>query len=125
MAERRFSINGEWAEKAPEGIRIGLTQGVVDDLGDITFVGLPELGTSLEAGTPAVALEAVKAALDLLSPLSGTVIGVNGAVVQDPSLLNRSPEDAWLFCLKGVPDDQWRSLWETADGNKNSEGRLS
>ncbi len=91
----KFTDSHEWV--TAEGL-VGITAHAQKELGDIVFVQLPEIGTKLTAGKEAAVLESTKAAADIYSPVSGTVIEINEALQNTPSLLNTDPEKSgWLF----------------------------
>lgn len=79
---------------------VGITDYAQSQLGDIVFVEVPAAGTSLAKGKEAAVVESVKAASDVYSPVSGTVIEGNAALEDDPALVNTAPEsDGWFFKL--------------------------
>lgn len=97
----KFTETHEWIEVA-EGIgTVGVTDYAQHELGDIVFVELPKIGKQVKAQEEAVVLESTKAAADVYSPLSGTVVEVNPRLVQNSELINQSPEkEGWLFKIK-------------------------
>ncbi|MEI8092860.1 MAG: glycine cleavage system protein H [Spirochaetales bacterium] len=111
-----FSLSGEWVEAVESGWRVGLSVENVSDLGDVTFIELPLVGTRVAPDSPAAVIEAVKAATDFHPPVSGTVRLVNAAVSGNPGLLNQDPEgEAWLIELANVvPGDLEPLLTEVA-----------
>lgn len=90
-----------WQETQADTVRIGLTEGAQQAFGQIKFAELPAVGATLTVGKPFLAVEAEKAVLDLDAPLSGTVVTVNEAASDDPSLLD-SPErkNNWVITIK-------------------------
>lgn len=95
---KKFTKSGEWVEPFGEYYRVGLSRENVEALGDITFVELPSIGALAGGESPSAVLEAVKAATDFHSPVSGRIIGVNTLLSQNPGLMNSSPEDeAWIL----------------------------
>ena len=83
---------------------VGITEFAQEQLGDIVFVELPEVGQALDAEADAAIVESVKAASDLYSPLSGEVIEINSLLEDQPEIINSSPyEDGWFFKL--TPSD--------------------
>lgn len=83
----------------PDGT-VGITTYAQDQLGDIVFVELPRVGQKLKKGDEAAVVESVKAASEIYSPASGTVIAVNDALASNPGLVNESPEaEGWIFKL--------------------------
>jgi glycine cleavage system H protein len=80
---------------------VGITSFAQDQLGDIVFVELPSVGQKLKKGDEAAVVESVKAASEIYSPATGTVIEVNLALTGEPGLINVSPDaDGWIFKLK-------------------------
>ena len=100
-ADLKFLSSHEWARVESDGtITIGISDHAQDLLGDIVFVELPEVGQSLDAESDAAIVEAVKAASDVYSPLSGEVIEVNSLLEDQPEIINSSPyEDGWFYKL--------------------------
>ena len=96
-----YSKDHEWIEIADhEAATVGITLHAQDALGDVVFVGLPEVGRTLKQGEVAGVVESVKAAADLYSPVSGEVVEVNEALRADPSLANTDPlGNGWFFKL--------------------------
>lgn len=96
----RYSADHEWlsAEQPP---RVGITAVASDALGELVFVDLPEVGAEVEAGEPCGELESTKSVSDLVSPVTGTVVEVNEAVVDEPGTINADPYGAgWLFTVQ-------------------------
>jgi glycine cleavage system H protein len=99
--DRRYSQTHEWCKLEGASAVMGLTKFAVDQLTDITFIGLPAPGTKLTAGQPLGQVESVKAANDIYAPISGEVVEINQAAVDEPSLLNSDPFEAgWLVRIK-------------------------
>jgi glycine cleavage system H protein len=96
-----YSETHEWAELADNRAKIGISEFAQKELGDIVYVELPQVGKRLEAGDEAAVLESTKAAADVYSPLSGSIVEVNEALVDQPELVNSDPEDGgWLYVLQ-------------------------
>jgi len=96
-----YSDKHEWVEVVDKNIaKVGITQYAADALGDVVYAQLPEVGRVLRMGDECGALESVKAASEIYSPVSGTVIASNEVVEDKPALINTSSEEAaWLFQL--------------------------
>jgi glycine cleavage system H protein len=91
----------EWARIEGKEAVIGITHYAQDQLGDVTYVDLPAVGTQLVAGKEFGSIESVKAASDLYSPVSGSVIAVNEALEGAPEFINKSPyDDGWMLRVK-------------------------
>jgi len=97
----RYSKTHEWVKLENDTAAVGITDHAQDTLGDITFVELPKVGAQLKQGGEAGVIESVKAASDLISPVSGAVASVNGALDSAPETINGDPYGAgWLYTLK-------------------------
>ena len=95
---RYFTEDHEWIELDGEIGTVGITEYAQGQLGDIVFVEVPEEGKELTKGDEAAVVESVKAASDVYSPVSGTVIEGNAALAETPALVNEDPEgDGWFF----------------------------
>lgn len=93
-----FSDTHEWVKVEGKSATVGITSHAQNELGEIVFIQLPQVGEIIKAGGEIVVLESTKAAADIYTPVSGTVTEVNSALATDPDLLNRSPEEGgWLF----------------------------
>lgn len=101
-ADLRYAKSHEWLKPASDGTAtVGITDYAQNSLGDITYVQLPKVGTTYAAGASFGVVESVKAASDLYSPVSGTVIEVNKALDGAPETLNSDPYAAgWVMKLK-------------------------
>lgn len=97
---RYFTEDHEWVELDGDIGTVGITDYAQEQLGDIVFVDVPEEGKELTKGDEAAVVESVKAASDVYSPVSGTVIEGNAALAETPALVNEDPEgDGWFFKL--------------------------
>ena len=97
----KFTEDHEWLKIEGDVATVGITEHAAEQLGDLVFVELPEVGAKLDKGGEASTVESVKAASDVYSPLAGEVTEVNQAIADDPSLVNSDPTGAgWFFKLK-------------------------
>jgi glycine cleavage system H protein len=97
---RYFTKDHEWIEIDGDTGTVGITDYAQSQLGDITFVELPEPGATAAKGASVSVVDSVKAASDIYSPVSGTVSASNGALEDAPELVNTAAEaDGWLFQL--------------------------
>ncbi|MET0748078.1 MAG: glycine cleavage system protein GcvH [Rhizobium sp.] len=97
----KFTEEHEWLNIEDGIATVGITTYAVEQLGDLVFVELPEIGASLTKGGNAATVESVKAASDVYSPLDGEVTEVNPAIVADPALVNSDAMGkGWFFKLK-------------------------
>ena len=98
--ECRYTKDHEWFKLEGKRARIGITEHAQAELGDIVFVELPAVGTSVQKGDNVATVESVKAVGDVFSPASGTVVEVNGALEDAPETINGSPHgDGWILVL--------------------------
>ena len=101
MSEVKYSKEHEWIKLEGDTATIGITKHATEMLGDIVFVELPEIGSSVEKDGNAGVVESTKAASDVYTPVSGEVVENNQAIVDDPGKVNSDPEnEAWFFKLK-------------------------
>lgn len=102
MSEMKFTKSHEWVRLENDGTAtIGITDHAQHALGDMVFVELPEVGTTLSVGKESGVVESVKSASDVYAPISGEVVAGNELVVASPDLLNKDPQNtAWLFKVK-------------------------
>ncbi|MBN8500825.1 MAG: glycine cleavage system protein GcvH [Sphingomonadales bacterium] len=97
---RYFSEDHEWIEVDGDTGTVGITDYAQGQLGDITFVELPEAGSTVKKGDAPCVVDSVKAASDVYAPVSGTVTESNAALEGEPELVNSDPENGgWLFRL--------------------------
>jgi glycine cleavage system H protein len=116
MSEVKFSKAHEWIKIEEEVATIGITKHATEMLGDIVFVELPEKGSTVEKDGNAGVVESTKAASDVYTPVSGEVIDINKAIVDDPSIINSDPEgNAWFFKLKIKDQSEMNSLMSAND----------
>lgn len=108
-AELLYSKDHEWVRVESDGVAvIGVTDFAAEQLGDVVYVDLPEVGSEIASGTEMGEIESTKSVSDLFSPISGTVSETNQAVVDEPELVNSSPfEEGWLIkaTFEALPDD--------------------
>lgn len=98
----KYTEEHEWVRQEGDLAVVGITAYAADQLGDITFVELPEVDDELEAGGEMGVIESVKAAADVYAPISGTVAEANTALEDEPGLVNAEPhEGGWLVKLSG------------------------
>lgn len=97
----RFTKDHEWIEVDGDVATVGITAYAAEQLGDVVFVEVPEVGKSVKAGDGLAVVESVKAASDVYAPISGEVVEANGAVADAPETVNASPEaGGWFAKLK-------------------------
>ncbi|MBP2562534.1 glycine cleavage system H protein [Neorhizobium galegae] len=113
MSKLYFTQDHEWIRVDGEIATVGITEYAQDQLGDMVFVGAPDIGSAMSAGDVAVVVESVKAASDVYSPIDGEIVEVNEQLSSAPDLLNRSPEtDGWLWKMKIANTAQLEGLMD-------------
>lgn len=106
-----YSEEHEWIKKEDTKVRIGITDFAQDELGDIVFVELPEVGDEVEADEPFGSVESVKTVSELYAPLSGKVVEVNEELEDSPEFVNESPyEKAWMVVLEPSKESEFDDL---------------
>ena len=122
MSEVKYSKEHEWIKLDGDTAVVGITQHATEMLGDIVFVELPEIGSSVVKDGNAGAVESTKAASDIYTPVSGEIIENNQAIVDDPAKVNSDPEnEAWFFKLKITDKSEMDSLMNKEEYEKFSK----
>ena len=115
MAKTYFTQDHEWLSVEGGIATVGITDYAQEQLGDLVFVELPQIGTKLSKGDTAVVVESVKAASDVHAPVDGEIIDANGALSSDPSLVNSAATgDGWLWKMKLADEGQLAGLMDDA-----------
>jgi glycine cleavage system H protein len=96
----RYTNDHEWAKVTGDTVKIGISDYAQDQLGDIVFVELPEVGDTFAEGDEFGTLESVKAVSELYAPIAGEVVAVNEALEDAPELLNTDPYGGWIVEIK-------------------------
>jgi glycine cleavage system H protein len=97
----KYAPSHEWVRLEKDNIvRIGITDFAQQELGDLVFIELPDVGRKLAEKEQCAVVESVKTASDLFSPVSGEVVAVNESVADEPELINNDAYGTWLFCIK-------------------------
>ncbi|TMV07660.1 glycine cleavage system protein GcvH [Ruegeria sediminis] len=97
----KYTEEHEWLEADGDVVTVGITAHAAEQLGDVVFVELPEVGTEVSKDDEIVVIESVKAASDILAPLDGEIVEVNEVLTDNPGLVNEDPTgDAWFFKIK-------------------------
>ena len=112
---RYFTEEHEWIDVDGDTATVGITDYAQGQLGDIVFVELPQPGTQVAKGKDAAVVESVKAASDVYAPITGEVTEANGALEDDPALVNTAPVgDGWFFKLTIADTSQLEGLMDEA-----------
>lgn len=114
----RYAESHEWVSLDGEIATVGITDYAQHALGDIVYVDMPEVGDEVTAGEEFGAVESVKAASDLYSPVSGEVVEINEALEDEPGLINQDAFDNWIMKVKVSDASEIDSLLD-ADAYKN------
>jgi glycine cleavage system H protein len=102
-ADLKYGRTHEWAREEDDTVVVGITHYAQDQLGEVVFVELPEVGNGAEAGEELGTLESVKAVSEFNSPVAGEVIEVNTRLEDEPNLVNEDPYgDGWLVKINGT-----------------------
>lgn len=98
-----YAKTHEWVQIDGDEAIIGISAHAAEELGDLTYVELPEVGADVIVGDSLGSIESVKAASDVYAPISGTIMAVNMAIEDDPGLVNQSAEDeGWICRLENI-----------------------
>ena len=109
----RYADRHEYVRPEGERLRLGLSAFAVDQLGDIVFVELPEVGATVQQGASFGSVESVKAVEDLLAPVGGVVLARNEAVLASPEELQQDPYgEGWLLLLQPADPAQLEGLMD-------------
>ena len=111
-----YAKSHEWVRKDTDQVTIGISDYAQDQLGDVVFVELPEVGACFQQGDELGSVESVKAVSELYIPVGGEVIKINEAVADNPALVNESPYDeGWLLKIKTNNENEFDSLMKKDD----------
>jgi glycine cleavage system H protein len=97
-ADLKFSRDHEWARLTGSTVRIGITDYAQDALGDVVYVDLPSVGSTIEAGAPLGEVESTKSVSEIYAPVSGTVVAVNSELSGSPESINSDPYGGGWIC---------------------------
>ena len=115
MSDVRYTKEHEWVRLDGDLATVGISDYAQEQLGELVFVELPEIGRQVSRGGSLAVVESVKAASDVYAPVSGEVVEVNGDLENDPGLVNRSAEDEGWFCKLRLADQgELTQLMDTA-----------
>ena len=107
----KFTEEHEWLLANGDVVTVGITEHAAEQLGDVVFVELPEVGDEVAKDDEIVVIESVKAASDIMAPLDGEIVEINDAIVENPAMVNDDPQGAaWFFKIKttdAAPMDEY------------------
>ncbi len=111
----RYSAEHEWVRVEGTRVRVGITDYAQDALGDIVFVDLPTVGSTVEAGGQMGELESTKSVSELYAPVAGTITAVNDALAGGPERINQDPYgEGWICEIELAPDADQAALLDAA-----------
>ena len=112
----KYAKSHEWSNlEESDIIRVGITDFAQEELGDLVYVELPELGVKFQAGEQCAVVESVKTASELYSPVTGEIVAVNETVTDEPEQVNDDPYKCWLFCIKADDVSELERLMSAKD----------
>lgn len=115
MAKLYFTEDHEWISLENGVATVGITNHAQEQLGDLVFVELPEVGSNVSKGDAAAVVESVKAASDVYSPVDGKILEVNEALTSDPAMVNQKAEkEGWLWKMELSDESQLNGLMDEA-----------
>ena len=104
--QARYAKTHEWVRMEGDVAVVGISDAAQDMLSDVVYIELPKVGAQVTAGQQAAVVESVKAAEDVISPISGTVAEINEALVNSPEMVNGDPYGSWFYRVTPGPDAQ-------------------
>lgn len=121
--DRRYTKEHEWVRAEDDVVVAGITDFAQHELGDVVFVDLPEIGLTVTAGDELGTIESVKAVAEVYAPVSGEVVEVNEALVEEPEAVNTDPHGGgWLVKIKLSSPDEIDSLMSAAEYEEFAAG---
>ena len=123
MSEVRFTKDHEWVRVEGDTATVGISEYAQEQLGDVVFIELPNVGADVEAGGDAAVVESVKAASEVYAPIAGKIVEVNEDLEASPGLVNESAEDqGWFWRMEIADPDEIEELMSAADYKAFLEG---
>jgi glycine cleavage system H protein len=113
-ADLKYTKDHEWIRIAGDTAEIGITDFAQQQLGDVVYVELPDVGRQLKAGESFGSIESVKAVSELFAPMTGQVIEVNPSLKDHPEAVNSSPHESWMVKIRLADRDALSSLLDSA-----------
>lgn len=111
----KYAKTHEWSNLEDQNlVRVGITDFAQEELGDLVYIELPEIGKQLNSGDQCAVVESVKTASDLFSPVTGTVTSINETVLESPEQVNDAPYETWLFCIKAENINELDNLMDAS-----------
>lgn len=113
-ADLKYIDTHQWLRVAADGTgTVGITDFAQEQLGDVVYIGLPEVGDTVTGGEEAAVAESVKSASDVFSPVTGEVVEINEKLEDEPEIVNEDPYgEGWLFRVRLTDQGEVDSLWD-------------
>ena len=113
-ADRKYTKDHEWIRIDGDTGEVGITDYAQQQLGDVVYVDLPEIGRSITAGESFGSIESVKAVSELFAPMSGEVVEVNPSLKDHPEMINSKPHETWMVKVRVSDPKEAGSLLDSA-----------
>ncbi|AQP44101.1 glycine cleavage system protein GcvH [Tessaracoccus flavus] len=110
----RYTADHEWLDDSGDDVAVGITAHATEELGDIVFIELPEVGAELTTGDEAAVIESTKAASGIAAPFDGVVTAVNDELAESPEKVNEDPTGSWFFRIRPADPGALDSLLDEA-----------
>ena len=110
----KYTKDHEWIEIAGDRGKVGITDYAQQQLGDVVYVDLPEVGSKVRSGQSFGTIESVKAVSELYSPVSGEVLEVNAALKEKPEVVNTKPHETWMIVVRMANPSEASALLDAA-----------
>ncbi len=110
----KYTKDHEWIELTADNGKVGITDYAQQQLGDVVYVELPEVGAKVKQGQSFGTIESVKAVSELYSPVTGEIVEVNSALKDKPETVNANPHDSWMVVIKMTVPSEAAALLDAA-----------
>ncbi len=110
----KYTKDHEWIELTADNGKVGITDYAQQQLGDVVYVELPEVGAKVKQGQSFGTIESVKAVSELYSPVTGEIVEVNTALKDKPETVNANPHDSWMVVIKMTVPSEAAALLDAA-----------
>ena len=107
----KYTEDHEWVRKDGDLFTVGITEYAAEELGDVVYVDLPEEGDQFSVCDDAAVIESVKAASEIISPMTGTIVEINVELIENPGLVNDDPiEKGWFYKMEADDPGEYENL---------------
>lgn len=121
LNELKYSKSHEWVKVEGKKAYFGITDYAQDHLGEVVFADFPEIGREIKIEESVAVIESVKAVADIYSPISGTVVEVNEALLDNPAEINSDPYNSWFIAVEMTNESELDALLNSSDYEKICE----